>query len=222
MLLWDCLCLVLAFISFHVTDDLASASCNPSLVAHRGRFVTCWVAVIWLGRAGSPGSPVSPAHACVGFVWRFARVRGVGAPACQQQLMCLVSVPCRWGCLRAAGQFERGLNSAAPWRSRGQPPPRSPSCPDHVHALYAHVIEFVSFHYFFHNGICFVIGGIHGDGVPPSKGQLAACCLARLLHVVCSLCQGQGHPIKMWISESLSYLLWSIFWSCGVSYQILG
>lgn len=55
VLLWDCLCLVTAFISFHVTDDLASGSSHYLLPSRQGRFVTCRSRDLlrehgWLGR----------------------------------------------------------------------------------------------------------------------------------------------------------------------------
>lgn len=49
VLLWDCLCLVLAFISFRETDGLASGSSNHWLISHRGRYLTSQNAVIWCG-----------------------------------------------------------------------------------------------------------------------------------------------------------------------------
>lgn len=42
VLLRDCLCLVTAFISFRVTDDLASGSSHYLLTSCWGRFLTCW------------------------------------------------------------------------------------------------------------------------------------------------------------------------------------
>lgn len=95
VLLWDCLCLVTAFISFHVTDDLASGSSNYLLTSRRGRFLTCWSAVIgagsasWLGRgarwwrwqAPEPRVPRPGwllAHLWEGFVGCSSQVRAGG------------------------------------------------------------------------------------------------------------------------------------------------
>lgn len=94
VLLWDCLCLVLAFISFHVTDDLASGSSNYSHTTGTAFWPT---ETLSFGLGLQPGctedsrgckSPMSPkpgwllAHACAGFVWWFSQMRGVGAPGC--------------------------------------------------------------------------------------------------------------------------------------------
>lgn len=83
----DCLCLVMAFISFCVTDDLASGSSNYLLISRRGRFVTCWssdvVGELWLAgqgtvllvvtgsRAPCPQAGLAPATPFWGLPWVF-------------------------------------------------------------------------------------------------------------------------------------------------------
>lgn len=84
VLLRDCLCLVTAFISSRVTDDLASGSSNYLLTSCWGRFLTCWSSDLlwerWLAaqgaavvavtgsRAPCPQAGVAPATALWGIL----------------------------------------------------------------------------------------------------------------------------------------------------------
>lgn len=99
VLLWDCLCLVTAFISFRVTDDLASGSSNYLLTSLWAGF---WPAgaVIGSGSAGGLGrepwwrwwqapEPRVPrlgwllSHLWGGFLGCFTQMRGVGHGSCR-------------------------------------------------------------------------------------------------------------------------------------------
>lgn len=97
----------------------------------------------------------------------------------------MLSTVFQWGCLRAAGRFHTDLNSAAPALPRdlglNRPHTALPVC----RMCTRRMPTFLNFYHlivFFHNEICFwVIDGVHGDGVQPEKGQLAACRPACLL-----------------------------------------
>lgn len=149
VLLWDCLCLVPAFISFHVAGDLASVSSSPSLSPTGVGF---WPSeMLWFGlgaqagRAEDRGSgrlaqeprvPCGSGTHLWGLRLAFQSDEKRGStrlPRLQERKqMLLLSVLFRWGFPQAAGQFDTGFNSSCtagvPWRSQCQPPPHSPSC----------------------------------------------------------------------------------------------